>query len=72
MKRTALIKTISGFGCVLVRHGAKHDWYRNPSTGMSQAVHREINERLARHIIRMLADPEEQNPGEQSEEEPNP
>jgi hypothetical protein len=59
MKRVDLIKTIEGFGCVLIRHGAKHDWYRNPSTGVSQPVprHREVNEHVARHIIRMLANP---------------
>jgi len=28
MKRVDLIKTIEGFGCILVRHGGKHDWYR--------------------------------------------
>ena len=57
MKRADLIQTITGFGCVLVRHGGKHDWYRNPNTGISQAVprHREINENLARRIIRMLS-----------------
>jgi predicted RNA binding protein YcfA (HicA-like mRNA interferase family) len=56
MKRPHVIKTIEGFGCVFVRHGGKHDWYRNPATGVSQPVprHREIKERLARHIIRML------------------
>jgi mRNA interferase HicA len=44
MKRVDLIRTIEGFGCVLVRHGGKHDWYRNPVTGISQPVprHREI------------------------------
>jgi mRNA interferase HicA len=42
-----------------VRHGGKHDWYRNPTTGVSQPVprHREIKEHLARHIIRMLDNP---------------
>lgn len=56
MKRVDLIKTIEGFGCELVRHGGKHDWYRNPATGVAQPVprHREIGERLARRIIRML------------------
>jgi len=56
MKRVDLIREIEGFGCVLIRHGAKHDWYRNPSTNVSQPVprHREINERLARKIIRTL------------------
>lgn len=57
MKRIDLIKTIEKLGCEFVRHGGKHDWYRNPSTGVSQAVprHREIKEPLARRIIRMLA-----------------
>ena len=56
MKRTALVKQINEAGCVLVRHGAKHDWYRNPSTGVSQPVprHREIKDRLAKHILREL------------------
>jgi mRNA interferase HicA len=59
MKRKDLIATIEGYGCVLVRHGTKHDWYQNPATGVTQAVprHREINEHLARRIIRMLANP---------------
>jgi len=56
VKRTDLIRTLEEFGCVLIRHGAKHDWYRNPQTGVSQPVprHREIKDSLARHIIRML------------------
>jgi predicted RNA binding protein YcfA (HicA-like mRNA interferase family) len=59
VKRTDLIRTIESFGCELIRHGRKHDWYRNPRTGLSQAVprHREINEHLARHIIRLLRNP---------------
>jgi mRNA interferase HicA len=62
MKRVDLVKTIERFGCALVRHGAKHDWYRNPSTGVSQPVprHREIKESLARQIIRMLRNDEVQ------------
>ena len=57
MKRVDLVRTIKGFGCELVRHGGKHDWYRNPTTGVSQPVprHREIKDGLARHIIRMLS-----------------
>ena len=56
MKRVDLVRAIERFGCVLVRHGGRHDWYRNPSTGLSQPIprHREIKEQLARHIIRML------------------
>lgn len=56
MKRVDLIRTIEGFGCVLIRPGRRHDWYRNPATGVYQPVprHREIEEGLARHIIKML------------------
>jgi hypothetical protein len=28
MKRVDLVRQIERLGCVLVRHGAKHDWYR--------------------------------------------
>ncbi len=59
MKRLDLIRAIERLGCELVRHGAKHDWYRNPLTGVSQPIarHREIKEHMARHIVRMLANP---------------
>jgi mRNA interferase HicA len=68
MKRVDLIRTIEGFGCALVRHGRRHDWYRNPNTGVSQPVprHREIGEGLARHIIRMLSNPAGGGPGPQA------
>ncbi|WP_420437796.1 type II toxin-antitoxin system HicA family toxin [Candidatus Poriferisodalis sp.] len=59
MKRAELVKRIRATGSVLVRHGSKHDWYRNPDTGVYQAVprHNEINERLARRIIKQLSPP---------------
>ena len=58
MKRLDLIRAIEASGCVLVRHGGRHDWYRNPVTGVSQPVprHREVKEPLARRIIRMLTE----------------
>jgi predicted RNA binding protein YcfA (HicA-like mRNA interferase family) len=57
MKRVDLIKAIEASGCVLVRHGSRHDWYRNPVTGVSQPVpRREVKEPLARRIIRMLTE----------------
>jgi mRNA interferase HicA len=57
MKRLDLIRALEELGCKLVRHGAKHDWYHNPETGVSQAVprHREVNELLARAIIKKLS-----------------
>ena len=56
MKRADLVKAIERPGGVLIRQGAKHDWYRNPSTGISQAVprHREIKDLMAKHILKML------------------
>jgi predicted RNA binding protein YcfA (HicA-like mRNA interferase family) len=63
MKRVDLVRTIEGFGCELVRHGGNHDWYRNPATGVSQPIprHREIKERLAERIIRMLSNPDDES-----------
>lgn len=57
MKRKELIKRITAVGCVLVRHGNRHDLYRNPVTGKKQPVprHVEIDEDLAKHILKELA-----------------
>jgi len=57
MKRTALIQKLEEMGCVLIRHGSRHDWYQNPETKMSQPIprHQEIKEQLAKHIIKMLS-----------------
>jgi predicted RNA binding protein YcfA (HicA-like mRNA interferase family) len=57
MKRRDLMKTLEKMGCVLVRHGAEHDWYTNPQTRQSQPVprHKEINEYLAKAIIKKLS-----------------
>ena len=59
MKRRDLIEQLEAAGCVLVRHGGNHDWYRNPQTGESQPVprHREVNEHLAKRIIKRLCGP---------------
>jgi mRNA interferase HicA len=56
MKRKDLIKQIESMGCILIRHGAKHDWYNNPNTKKSQPIprHNEINDNLAKHILKML------------------
>jgi mRNA interferase HicA len=58
VKRRDLIKKLEEMGCVFIRHGGKHDWYQNPKTKISQPVprHREVKERLAQHIIKMLSD----------------
>ncbi|MGH8020769.1 MAG: type II toxin-antitoxin system HicA family toxin [Opitutaceae bacterium] len=61
MKRRDLVAELESFGCVLLRHGAKHDIYHQPKTGRSEPVprHREINEFLAKKILKSLAPDEE-------------
>lgn len=56
MKRSVLLRRLEQAGCQLVRHGGRHDWYRNPKTGVVQPLprHAEVNEVLARHILKKL------------------
>ena len=51
MKRGDLIRKLERAGCVLARHGSRHDLYLNPATGQRQPVpgHREIDDALAKH-----------------------
>jgi predicted RNA binding protein YcfA (HicA-like mRNA interferase family) len=57
MKQRDLLRIIEENGAVFVRHGAGHDWYKNPRTGKYEAVprHREIKKQLAQKIIKNLA-----------------
>jgi len=59
LKRKDLIREIENIGCNFIRHGWKHDWYQNPKTKVSQPIprHTEINENLAKHILKMLKNP---------------
>ena len=58
MKRRDLLKKLEKLGCTFVRHGGSHDWYSNPKTKQSQPIprHTEINENLAKSIIKKLSD----------------
>lgn len=57
MKREELIKIITSIGCIFVRYGSNHDWYKNPKTGKSQPIprHKEIEDGLAKRIIKRLS-----------------
>ena len=57
MKRRDLIKVLEDMGCILTRHGGKHDWYTNEVSKQSQSVprHKEINENLAKSIVKKLS-----------------
>jgi mRNA interferase HicA len=56
VKRKELVRQLEGMGCRLIRSGRRHDWYQNPKTKIAQPVprHNEINDNLAKHIIKML------------------
>ncbi|MDE0301162.1 MAG: type II toxin-antitoxin system HicA family toxin [Candidatus Poribacteria bacterium] len=56
MKRRQFVRQLLKEGCVMLRHGARHDIYLNPETGLRQPIprHSEIDERLARHIRKHL------------------
>jgi mRNA interferase HicA len=56
MKRQELIKRLTAADCVFVRPGGRHDLYMNLKTGKKQPVprHTEIDENLARHILKIL------------------
>lgn len=57
MKRIDLIRRLEEAGCILLRHGSRHDIYHNPTTGYSEPLprHREINEILAKRILFRLS-----------------
>ena len=57
MKRNDLIRKIEKGGCAFIRHGGRHDWYKNHKTGVCQAIprHREINDYLAKHTLKKLS-----------------
>jgi mRNA interferase HicA len=56
MKRKELIRQLENAGCVLLRHGSRHDVFLNPNNGRKQPVprHSEVDEQLARHIKKFL------------------
>jgi len=57
LKRKELLRLIKSNGCVFVRHGGNHDWYKNPESGISQPIarHTEIEDGLAKRIIKRLS-----------------
>ncbi len=60
MKRQEFIRELERAGCVLHRHGAKHDMYQNLANGKKAPVprHTEIKNSLCRLIRKQLDLPE--------------
>ena len=56
MKREAFLRELRRAGCVLDRHGGRHDLYVNPANGRKAPIprHREIKESLVALIRKQL------------------
>ncbi len=56
MKRTAFVKELTTAGCLLQRHGGRHDLFVNPASGRKAPVprHKEIKDSLCALIRRQL------------------
>jgi hypothetical protein len=54
MKRKEFIHELEKSGCVLHRHGARHDIYLNPATGQKSPRHTEVKDSLCRLIRKQL------------------
>ena len=52
MKRRILIKKLEKMGFVFERHGGDHDIYKRGKDEEKIPRHREINEKLAKNIIK--------------------
>jgi hypothetical protein len=54
---TDYINVHGGWSCIFIKHGKKHDVYKNPRTGIEERVprHTDINETLANFIIKNLS-----------------
>lgn len=56
MKQRDLVRHLETRGCILHRHGKRHDIYRNPANGRQAPVprHREVADTLCEIIRRQL------------------
>ncbi len=56
MKRRVFLKELRKAGCILHRHGGRHDLYLNPANGRKAPVprHNEIKDSLCRLIRQQL------------------
>jgi len=59
MKRTEFLKHLRSQGCELLREGARHSWWHNPTLNRRSAVprHTEIDDILAKKICKDLGVP---------------
>jgi len=57
MKRTKLLQILNQMGVVFVRHGKKHDVYKQPITNIETTVprHNDVKEFTAKNIIKTLS-----------------
>jgi mRNA interferase HicA len=60
VKRRELITHLKAHDCILIREGARHSWWGNPTNNRRSAVprHNEIDDHLAKKICRDLGVPD--------------
>jgi mRNA interferase HicA len=60
VNRSDLLQMLRRYGCYRKREGKRHTLWCNPQTGRVEAIprHREIDEELAKKILRNLSLPE--------------
>jgi len=56
LKRNAFLRELAQRGCILHRHGGRHDLYLNPKNGLKSPIprHTEIKDSLCRLIRKQL------------------
>jgi mRNA interferase HicA len=59
MKRRELLRHIQAHGCQLEREGKEHSLWKNPATGVVEAIprHAEVGKHLSRKICKQLSVP---------------
>jgi mRNA interferase HicA len=59
MRREVLLRHLRRYGCELLRAGARHSWWHNPSQNKRPAVPRysEIDDHLAHKVCKDLGIP---------------
>ncbi len=59
MKRGDLLRHLRAHGCQLLREGARHSWWYNPTQNKRSAIprHTEIDDHLANKICKDLGAP---------------
>jgi len=54
MKYNEFVRRLKDAGCILVRHGARHDKWYSPITGKSRVVPRHGSQEVSKGLLKSL------------------